>query len=117
YSRAWLGVVVGGEVDAGRDVFGGNFTRIAGFIRYDEDTHSPLTDSIPDDSGDAERPVFDSGELFVDLGANANRVNIDLTSATTRTTGPFAYSGHLAVGVRRFVSDKSDLGVRVESNK
>ena len=36
YSRPWQGVVVGAEVDAGRDVFGGNFTRLAGFLRYSE---------------------------------------------------------------------------------
>ncbi len=109
YSRPLLGVIVGGELDSGRDVFGGNFTRIAGFIRYDEGPHS-LADVMDEEAP----PVFHDGEIFMDIGANANRQNINLTANIPRFNGPFGYSGHYAVGARRFVSDHSDLGARIE---
>jgi len=113
YSRPWLGVILGGEVESGRDVFGGTFTRIAGFVRYDE--HGSIADSIAASMSDEdEQPVFQDGEIFVDVGGNANRQNIDLTSATNRYNGPWGYSGHFALGARRFVSDHSDLGARAE---
>src|SRR5262249_11321828 len=109
YSRPVAGVVLGGEVDAGRDVFGGNFTRIAGFIRYDEGgglvraIEEPLEEDANSDK---------QGEVFVDVGVNGNRQNIDLTTATTRHNGPFGGGYHFAVGARRFVSEHSDLGAR-----
>ncbi|HET9389243.1 MAG TPA: capsule assembly Wzi family protein [Steroidobacteraceae bacterium] len=112
YSRPWLGVVVGGEVDAGRDVFGQSFTRLAGYIRYDEGgALSSLREALEgSDEGGGEK----AGELFVDVGANASRQNIDLTTAATRHNGPVDSGYHLALGARRFVSDHSDLGARLE---
>lgn len=113
YSRPLLGMIVGGELDSGRDVFGKNFARIAGFVRYDE-RHS-LENSISGSPiGEEDPPVFNDGEIFVDVGTNANRQNVDLTTADTRDTGSFSYGPHVAVGARRFVSDHSDLGARVE---
>jgi hypothetical protein len=112
YSRPWKEVVVGGNLDVGRDVFGGSFSRLAGFVRFDEG--GSLADSLVAALDEGDKPVIENGELFVDVGADANRTNVDLTSATTRTTGPFGYSPHFAAGARRFVSDHSDLGARVE---
>jgi capsule assembly protein Wzi len=113
YSRPWHGVIVGGELDTGRDVFGGNFSRLAGFIRYDEGG-SGLADSVATALSADDQPLIDNGELFVDAGANLNRQNIDLTTASTRANGPYGYGAHFALGARRFVSDHSDLGARVE---
>jgi hypothetical protein len=113
YSRPVHGVVVGGQVETGRDVFGGNFSRLAGFIRYDEG--GSLADTVSGTLGEEdEQPLMSDGELFVDVGGTANRQNVDLTTAITRKTGPFDYGAHFAVGARRFVSDHSDLGTRVE---
>ncbi len=113
YSRPWRGVIVGGELDAGRDVFGGNFSRIAGFIRYDEGRGSSA-DSWAAALSDENEPTMTNGELFIDVGANLNRQNVDLTSAETRVTGPYGSGAHFAVGARRFVSNHSDLGARIE---
>jgi hypothetical protein len=113
YSRPWHGVIVGGELDAGRDVFGGNFSRLAGFIRYDEGGRG-LAGSLVAAPSEDDQPVMDAGELFVDLGTNVNRQNIDLTTSSTRFNGPYRYGAHFAAGARRFVSDHSDLGARVE---
>ena len=115
YSRPWHGVIVGGELEAGRDVFGGNFSRVAGFIRYDDGGHS-LGSALAGAVSDEEQPLMDAGELFVDVGANNNRQNVDLTTAVTRTNGPYKYGAHLALGARRFVSDHSDLGARIEAD-
>jgi hypothetical protein len=101
-------------VDSGRDVFGGNFSRLAGFVRYDEGGHG-IADTVAEAlSGEDPSSVIDNGEIFVDVGANANRQNVDLTTAATRKTGPFGYGPHFAVGARRFASEHSDLGARVE---
>ena len=113
YSRPWHGVIVGGELAAGRDVFGGNFSRLAGFIRYDEGGGG-LADSAAVAPGGDDQPLIDNGELFVDVGANVNRQNVDLTTASTRKNGPYGEGPHFAAGARRFVSDHSDLGARVE---
>jgi Capsule assembly protein Wzi len=114
YSRPVHGVIVGGQLEAGRDVFGASFSRISGFIRYDEG--GSLVNTILDGLDDEDHPVMDQGELFVDLGANSNRQNIDLTTADTRHNGPYSYGAHVAVGARRFVSDHSDLGARIEAD-
>lgn len=115
YSRPWKGVVVGADLDTGRDVFGGNFTRLAGFIRYDEGGGS-LGDSLVTALSGDDEPLVTNGELFVETGVNSNRQNVDLTSATTRVTGPYATGAHVGVGARRFVSEHSDLGVRIEAD-
>lgn len=113
YSRPWHGVIVGGELDEGRDVFGGNFSRLAGFVRYDEG--GSLADSVAGGGLSADdQPLMDNGELFLQVGGNVNRQNVDLTTASTRKNGPYGYGPHFAVGARRFVSDHSDLGARVE---
>lgn len=111
YSRPVKGMVVGGEFDAGKDSFGGNFTRVAGFVRYD-DTSSALTSMLDATSsgGDDDH----KGEIFVGAGYNIYHVRTDLTYEPLRTTGPRESGYHVEVGARRAVSEHSDLGTRVE---
>jgi hypothetical protein len=115
YSRPMLGVILGGELDAGKDVFGGNFTRLAGFIRYDEN-QGGLASSLVDALGTTAEPIMRNGEIFVDAGGNASRQSVDLTGVASRTTGPISYGYHFGLGARRTVSDHSDLGARVEAD-
>jgi hypothetical protein len=88
-------------------VFGEDFTRIAAFFRLDEMGSTRDSELAGNDAS------YDkSAELFVEAGVAANHVRIDLDATTPiiRTnTG-----AHLAVGARRAVSDRSDLGARVE---
>ncbi len=113
YSRPWRGVVLGGEIGGGKDVFGASFSRLSGFIRYDEggSIATAIENALDDDD---HQPLLNNGEVFVDVGATNNRQNIDLTTAATRANGPYRYGAHFAVGARRFVSDNSDLGARIE---
>jgi hypothetical protein len=113
YSRPWKGLLVGGEFDSGRDVFGRSFSRLAGFVRYDNPNAQPgatLLDSEGGASGDADT----RGQLFVDAGAHTFRIRTDLTELTPKTYGRFMTGAHVALGARRSVTDHSDLGARVE---
>jgi hypothetical protein len=113
YSRPWNDLTVGGEVLAGRDVFGKSFSRISGFVRYGGDRHTRDYDTS-DDESDADTEDTDGTELFVDAGANANRVRTDLQKGTPITTSKVMFGPHFAIGARRAVSDKNDWGVRLE---
>jgi hypothetical protein len=112
YSRPWNGVTVGGEVLVGRDVFGESFSRLSGFVRYGGDSHSRDDDSLDEDSY-AGGPNEHGTEVFVDAGFNANQVKINFEPDVTENRKT-AFGPHLAVGARRAVSAKNDLGVRLE---
>jgi hypothetical protein len=112
YSRPWNGVTVGGEVFAGRDVFGQSFSRLSGFVRYGGDEHSRDDDSLNEDSY-AGGPNEHGAEVFVDAGFNANQVKINFEPNVTETSKT-AFGPHVALGARRAVSEKNDLGVRLE---
>jgi Capsule assembly protein Wzi len=119
YSRPWNDVTVGGEVLAGRDIFGQSFTRLSAFVRYGGTQHT-RDYSSEDDSTDDD-PVPDNGpvgtELFVDAGANANRVIVNLEPTLPTTTSSVAFGPHFAIGARRAVSENNDLGVRIEDDQ
>lgn len=111
YSRPWKGMVLGGEFDAGKDSFGGNFTRIAAFVRYDDPGAGSTFDSL---SGASYADEDNTGEIFVAAGYNIYRVRTDLTDEPLRTTGPREGGYHFELGARRAVSDHNDLGSRLE---
>jgi hypothetical protein len=112
YSRPWNDLTVGGEVLAGRDVFGKSFSRLSGFVRYGGERRTRDDDASDDDAADVgDAP---GSELFVDAGANANRVRSDLQKGLPITTSKLMFGPHFALGARRAVSDKNDWGVRLE---
>lgn len=109
YSRPLGPLVVGGEVFSGRDVFGENFSRVAAFFRY-----APDAGTLGTFLHGIETRVADAGaELFVDIGATANRVKADL-DYTTEFTADVEIAPHFAIGARRAVSARSDFGARIE---
>jgi len=112
YSRPWQGMVVGANINAGRDVFGQNFGRLEGFVRYQPES-SGLASLLESSEVQDENMVKD-GEVFVDLGANASRQSVDLTAPVHKTHSPIKEGWHVAFGARRFVSDHSDFGARIE---
>jgi len=113
YSRPWRDLTVGGEIFAGRDVYGQSFWRLSAFLRYGGDARTR-------DDGEAEDDSYTGGpnpkgsELFVDVGANINKVHIDLEPGVPQSWTKLGLDPHFAVGARRAVSQNNDLGVRVE---
>jgi hypothetical protein len=123
YSRPWEGLTVGGEVFAGRDVYGKSFSRLSGFVRYGGDARTRDTGAVDEADADetADEVNHHGAEVFVDAGANANEVKINLNEVRINgapvqqtSTTPLNFGPHFAVGARRAVSDTNDLGARVE---
>ena len=109
YSRAFKGFTVGADVLSGRDVFGESYSRLAGFVRFGDEWAggvSAVADSV------SERPP--GAELFVDAGASVSKVRIRLGDGSPKTTTDAGIAPHLGLGARRAVSERSDLGVRLE---
>ena len=113
YSRPWKDLTVGGEVMAGRDVFGDSFSRISGFVRYGGDEHTRDEGTLDEDSYEGG-PEEHGAERFVDAGVSANRVRADLQRDVPITTSSLGAGPHVGLGARRAVSANNDLGVRVE---
>ena len=113
YSRPWKDYTVGGELFAGRDVFGQHFTALDGFMRLGSGETS-RDESSDEESDGSQTPEVKGGEVFVDAGANVNRVLIDLSDSVPRTYTGVEVAPHLGVGARRAVSEHQDLGARVE---
>jgi hypothetical protein len=107
YSHALKGFTVGAEAYAGRDVFGESFSRFALFGRYGVDWAGAAFQSGGYSVAPGER-----AEVFVEAGAASNRVNIDLDATARHKVSNVG--AHVALGARRAVSDRSDLGARLE---
>jgi hypothetical protein len=108
YSRPFGAFNVGAEVFAGHDVFGASFSRVGAFFQYAGDA-APLTSSFDADETGA---VDNSAAVFVDVGVGSNKTEAEPVANvffTERNTAP-----HIGLGARRAVSDRSDLGVRLE---
>jgi hypothetical protein len=114
YAYPWHGYAVGGQVDAGQDVFGDRFARLSAFLRLGE----ALADG---GSGEEPEPAPDGSasptSVFVDAGANASKVRQDIVVTSPATHTPVEYGPHLGLGARRQVSAHQDLGMRLEAEE
>ena len=115
YSRPWKGMTIGGEAATGRDIFGKSFSRLSGFVRYGGDARTRDDGDVDETS--TSPPRAHGAELFVDAGVNANSLRIDREKGLPITTTAWAYGPHFAVGARRAVSTRNDLGVRLELDR
>jgi hypothetical protein len=111
YSRPWRGYTVGGEIYAGRDVFGAHFARIAAYMRLGDEG---VTSTAQSDEEVADQLYREDAQVFVDLGASMYSVLVDLTNTQPRERTPTKASPHIALGARRAVTEHQDLGVRIE---
>ena len=111
YSRPWRGYTVGGEIYAGRDVFGSHFARIAAYMRLGDEG---VTSTAQSDEEVADSLHGEDANIFVDLGATMYSVLVDLTDTQPRYRTSTKSSPHIAVGARRAVSEHQDLGARIE---
>ncbi len=108
YSRPIGAFTLGAEALAGRNEFGQSMSRAGAFVRYAGNPSFAGASFSPEDAS----PVDKSAELFVEAGVSSNKVTIEPDEnvfLTDHSTG-----AHLAFGARRAVSDRSDLGVRLE---
>ncbi|WP_210399159.1 capsule assembly Wzi family protein [Steroidobacter denitrificans] len=112
YSRTLRGLTAGAEILAGRDVFGDDYGRLAGFVRFGDEWADGGSAAWLDD---VSRPR--GAELFVDAGVNLSRATIFPGDGSPRHTTSDEVAPHIGLGARRAVSDRSDLGVRVEFDR
>jgi len=113
YARPVGAFSLGGEVYAGRDVFGEDFSRVTAFVRYAPEGAAGMGHTVMS-TASGRRERASGAELFVDLGVNANQVRIDLDDDLPRATSDTEIALHLGVGARRQVTERQDLGVRLE---
>ena len=114
YAHPWREFSVGGELNAGRDVDGDSFTRVLAFVLYAPASERAETESRAETTQGAspERPA--GAELFVDLGTSVSHVWIDLDRTIPTTATGWDPGLHVAVGARRAVTKRQDLGIRLE---
>jgi len=112
YSRTLRGLTAGTEILAGSDVFGDSYGRLAGFVRFGDEWAEGGSSGWLDD---VSRPR--GAELFVDAGINFSQVTILPGDGTPRHTTSNEVAPHIGLGARRAVSERSDLGVRVEIDR
>ncbi len=112
YSYPWNGYSVGAELDAGRDVFGGHYFRLEGFLR-DGDALLGRSDDSETAASAGNRP--DGAELYVNVGADYYRMLVEPLS-TLRYYTDWAGAPDLGIGARRSVSTHQDLGVQLDAD-
>ncbi len=112
YTRPWRTFNFGAEVFAGHDVFGESFSRATAFVRYTGlDLRGRATGAFEKE----ESPVDDNdAEVFVETGAFAYEIRLNADAETPIVKSGRTIAPHLGIGARRAVSDRSDLGARLE---
>jgi hypothetical protein len=127
YAQPRNGYTRGLTLDLGRDVYGKSFARLAAFVRLDGGNQGGAAAEgyvddadLANDAQDVEDMAAASRlERFVDVGLSGGRLGLDLGGfSAAQEAAPTQYrnviSPHLGVGVRRAVSEHTDLGVRAE---
>ncbi len=114
FRRTW-------ELDLGRDVEGGNFARIAAQLHLGEGTVSGSAAEDEDDSPDEPNDAATTARFarFVDVGAEYGKLSLDYLGFTAADEAraklvSTVASPDFGVGVRRRVSEHSDIGVRLD---
>ncbi|HMN45316.1 MAG TPA: capsule assembly Wzi family protein [Povalibacter sp.] len=107
-----FGKPVTAELHAGQDVFGDSFARLAASVDFVDFRGGPIAPY------DEDRGTTDPGvELFVDVGAGGAQVEKILDSTIPNFKEDWESTPHIGIGIRRPVSQRSDLGARVELDR
>lgn len=117
YSRPVRNALVGAELLVGRDTFGERYLRLAASLRLLDHGHASAGGADAADLAGGNGDAVDHA-VFAVTGFAVSRVRIqldsgDLPGATTVLRG----APHLALGARRAVTARSDLGVRLEYDR
>ncbi len=111
YSRNARQFVYGGEFVIGRDVFGEDFGRIGGFLRLAPGEYESGVVLTQPQREEVRRRV----QLFVDAGFGVSRLKFDPSDKGVTPQREDTSSGpHFGIGVRGAVSQRSDIGTRIE---
>ena len=113
YSRPWKGMVLGGEFDTGSDVFGHSFSRLAGFVRYND---QPLSADWLEAAAATQLPPATAAASCSSRRASAAFARASTSPARAGRQHHEQRQRAFALGARREVSEHSDLGARVESD-
>jgi hypothetical protein len=110
WSSTLRGWPVRAGLDVGKDVFGESFGRLSAALDFAgrRGENGTYADDDPDNA---------NVDLFVDAGANEASVRKFLDSSLPNVTTDWAANPHFAVGVRRAVSARQDLGARIELDR
>lgn len=107
YHTSWFGRAGSAELNVGRDVFGESFARLSASI----DLAAPHVSALPTTSSTAGEA---GGGIYFDVGINRSRVHGIYWDGGPDVDTPDKFGYHIGVGVRRPVSDHSDLGIKME---
>jgi hypothetical protein len=111
YATSWHGHDVDAQLYAGTDVFGKSYTRIGASV----DLVSNRT--ARPDYAESAPAASDVTDLFIDAGVNYshvyNRIAYQIPDAWT----DYRLDYHYAVGARRKISTRNDLGLRLEFDR
>ena len=107
YHTDWFGRAGTAEFDVGRDVFGEDFVRLSASIDL-ASAYEPMLPARREELGEGV------GQLYVDLGANRSQVQGIYWDGLPDTETADELGYHLAIGVRRQISERSDLGIKME---
>jgi hypothetical protein len=108
YATQWAGHPVDAHLQLGEDVFGDSFVRLG--AAFDFAPAVPRGSSLDTGAADTART-----ELFVDAGVFYGRAReFLLLQFHQRETTAYEVNYHAGIGVRRPISERSDLGVRLE---
>jgi Capsule assembly protein Wzi len=110
-ATALSGRTVSAEIEIGRDVFGDSFGRLQASVdfadRWRGGSRSPYGE---------QTTSYSNTQLFADVGASYSSVlkilGVDIPNVET----DWRANAHVGVGARRRVSERSDLGVRLEAD-
>ena len=111
YSRSTNQFVYGAQVDVGRDVFGEDFGRVGGFLRLvPGGAESGITVAEPE-----PEEVRHRIQMFVDAGLGVSRLKYNPSdNGVTPERDTTSTGAHVGFGIRGAVSQRSDIGTRIE---
>jgi hypothetical protein len=113
YAHPWKGYAVGAALEGGRDVFGGDYFRLEGYLRDGDALLQGGDDDSATSASAGERPHGDV--VSVSAGADDYHLYVQNNVSPRYTTGS-ALAPYIAVGARRRVTAHQDLGVALEAD-
>ena len=117
YSYPWRDMLIGGEINVGRDVFAEHYSSVAAFMRFGG---NHANRSMPEDTSDTDSASDTDStsdvDYFIDAGSSISKVRVNLAdgnAADTYITNT-RFAPHIGLGARRAISENGALGARIE---